>query len=173
MADKFAYGLTLTDIIEARSRIKNVVRKTPLEKSIPLSNEYGGDFWFKLENLQITGSFKLRGAANKILSLSQEELDAGIVCASAGNHEDCRHKYYCCTGEFTHTEHLADKKESQQSGKNRSQSAQKTVTFGFCILLDHRLYCQTECRADKSEGHDCVGNTSFYRILFVENPTMC
>lgn len=86
MADRFAYGLALTDIIEAHSRIKNVVRKTPLEKSLPLSNEYGGDFRFKLENLQITGSFKLRGAANKILSLSQEELDAGIVCASAGNH---------------------------------------------------------------------------------------
>jgi Threonine dehydratase len=86
MARKFAYDLSLTDIINAHNRISNIVRKTPLEKSISLSNEYKGDYWFKMENLQITGSFKLRGAANKILSLSQSELDAGLVCASAGNH---------------------------------------------------------------------------------------
>lgn len=86
MGRKYAYDLSLTDIIKAKNRIKNIVRRTPLEYSSSLSRECGGEHWLKLENLQRTGSFKLRGAANKVMSLSEEERQRGLVCASAGNH---------------------------------------------------------------------------------------
>lgn len=82
----FSYGLTLTDVINAYNRTKHIIRKTPLEYSYFLSDEVGAECWFKMENLQKTGSFKLRGAANNILSLSKEQLEKGLICASAGNH---------------------------------------------------------------------------------------
>ncbi|GIV70795.1 threonine/serine dehydratase [Caldilinea sp.] len=73
-------------ILEAGQRIRPYVRRTPLDESIALS-EMGGDRVFlKLENLQYTGSFKLRGATNKLLSLSPETLARGVVAASSGNH---------------------------------------------------------------------------------------
>jgi threonine dehydratase len=71
---------TLQDILAARARIAPFVRHTPLEFSRGLGA------YLKLENLQRTGSFKLRGALNRILSLSDEEKQRGVVAASAGNH---------------------------------------------------------------------------------------
>ena len=82
----FSYGLSLTDIINAHNRTKHIIRKTPLDYSYFLSEEIEAECWFKMENLQITGSFKLRGAANNILSLSKEQISKGLICASAGNH---------------------------------------------------------------------------------------
>jgi threonine dehydratase len=60
--------------------------RTPLIPSVALSNLTGGAVKLKLENMQPTGSFKIRGAANKSLSLSPEELSKGLVTASTGNH---------------------------------------------------------------------------------------
>ncbi|WP_018142753.1 threonine ammonia-lyase [Alloscardovia criceti] len=74
------------DLEAAAQRLKKVVRHTQLEPSKILSEMTGAKILLKPENLQRTGSFKLRGAYNKIASLSQEELDRGIVTASAGNH---------------------------------------------------------------------------------------
>ncbi|MBW2127697.1 MAG: pyridoxal-phosphate dependent enzyme, partial [Deltaproteobacteria bacterium] len=59
---------------------------TPLEYSRYLSEEIEGEVWLKLDSMQRTGSFKFRGALNKILSLSEEELDKGVVTASTGNY---------------------------------------------------------------------------------------
>ena len=78
--------MELTDIINARERIRSHIRDTPMEKSVFLGEACGGDVFLKLENLQFTNSFKVRGALNKILSLSQDEKDRGLVAASAGNH---------------------------------------------------------------------------------------
>jgi len=73
-------------ILDAAQRIRPYVRRTPLDESLVLS-EMGGDRVFlKLENLQYTGSFKLRGATNKLLSLAPEMLARGVVAASSGNH---------------------------------------------------------------------------------------
>uniref|UniRef100_A0A7C1FUQ7 threonine ammonia-lyase n=1 Tax=Caldilinea aerophila TaxID=133453 RepID=A0A7C1FUQ7_9CHLR len=73
-------------ILDAAQRIRPYVRRTPLDESLALS-EMGGDRVFlKLENLQYTGSFKLRGATNKLLSLAPEMLAHGVVAASSGNH---------------------------------------------------------------------------------------
>jgi len=71
---------------QAAQRMKPVLRPTPLMYSDFLSEEYGAQVWIKPENLQRTGAFKIRGAFNKIASLSPEERKRGIVTASAGNH---------------------------------------------------------------------------------------
>lgn len=71
---------------EAERRIRAFIRKTPLEYSPSLSRTGKGTVYLKLENLQISGSFKLRGALNKLLSLSEDEKKKGIITASSGNH---------------------------------------------------------------------------------------
>lgn len=78
--------MELKDFYAARSRIGNLIRETPLEFSPFLSQPCGGEVWLKLENQQLTGSFKARGALNKILQLSDDERARGIVTASSGNH---------------------------------------------------------------------------------------
>lgn len=74
------------EALTAENRIKTVVRETPLEYSYPLSRLSDSQVFLKLENLQITGSFKLRGAANFVLNLSKKDLDKGVVTVSSGNH---------------------------------------------------------------------------------------
>lgn len=71
---------------QAHSRIQPYVSETPLEHSPAFSQLSGAEVWLKLENLQHTGSFKVRGAMNKLLSLSPAQLAAGVVTASSGNH---------------------------------------------------------------------------------------
>jgi threonine dehydratase len=77
---------TLADIEEARQRISAVARETPVYGSETFSRIAGRDVWLKAENLQRTGAFKVRGAVNRIATLGDEERDAGVVAASAGNH---------------------------------------------------------------------------------------
>jgi threonine dehydratase len=74
------------EVPAAAARIADRVRTTPVERSRVLAGGDDGSVWLKLENLQLTGSFKLRGASNKILSLSDEERQQGVVAASSGNH---------------------------------------------------------------------------------------
>jgi threonine dehydratase len=73
-------------VAEAMERIRPHIRQTILDPSTYYSQRTGADVHFKCENLQYTGSFKARGALNKILSLSAEERARGIVTASTGNH---------------------------------------------------------------------------------------
>ncbi|HUS69872.1 MAG TPA: threonine/serine dehydratase [Anaerolineae bacterium] len=77
--------LGLKDILVARQNIGHLVRRTPLQHSFVLSERAGSDVWLKLENLQRTGSFKVRGAVNRIASLSAEERARGVVAPSSGN----------------------------------------------------------------------------------------
>jgi len=76
----------LREILLAEHRIRPFARETPLEHSLPLSSLTGADVHLKLENLQHTGSFKFRGAMNKVLSLASERRGRGVVAASTGNH---------------------------------------------------------------------------------------
>lgn len=78
--------VTLRDIYRARHRIAPVVRRTPLVPSPALTERVGASVALKLENLQETGSFKLRGATNKLLGLSPEERERGVIAVSTGNH---------------------------------------------------------------------------------------
>jgi threonine dehydratase len=77
---------SLSDIKEARSRLRGVARETPVYGSETLSRQVGRPVSLKAENLQRTGSFKVRGAVNKLATLSEGERRAGVVAASAGNH---------------------------------------------------------------------------------------
>lgn len=77
---------TLADVEDARKRLEGVARLTPMEGSRPLSEAVGGPVHLKCENLQRAGSFKIRGAYNRISRLSPEERARGVVAASAGNH---------------------------------------------------------------------------------------
>jgi len=71
---------------EAHGRIASDIRRTPIEYSEPLSRETGARVYIKWESDQITGSFKLRGALNKLRSLSDADRGRGVVSASTGNH---------------------------------------------------------------------------------------
>lgn len=78
--------LTIRDVLEARDRIAGLVARTPLEASQTLSRAADAEVFLKCENLQKTGSFKVRGALNRILQISDADRPRGVVAASAGNH---------------------------------------------------------------------------------------
>ena len=78
--------LTKADVLAAYKLLKPVVTQTPLQKDLYLSNKYGANIYLKREDLQKVRSFKLRGAYYAMSKLSREQLDQGVVCASAGNH---------------------------------------------------------------------------------------
>ena len=78
--------ISYKDITEAQNQIKPYINRRPLIFSSSLSIKLNSGIYFKPENLQLTGSFKIRGALNKILSLTAEEKKRGIITASSGNH---------------------------------------------------------------------------------------
>jgi threonine dehydratase len=78
--------LSVADVERAQARIAGRVRRTPLSESAALSRLAGCQVHLKLENLQFTGSFKERGAAARLLGLSEDEHARGVITASAGNH---------------------------------------------------------------------------------------
>ena len=77
---------TINDVKTAAQRIKPIAIETPLIESPYLNRLLGGRLFVKAENLQITGSFKLRGAANRIASMSVDEKERGVIARSSGNH---------------------------------------------------------------------------------------
>ena len=80
------FSVNLTDIEKARKLIQPHIRKTELDLSLSATKKFGNEVYFKFENEQLTGSFKIRGALNKILNLSADEKSRGVVASSAGNH---------------------------------------------------------------------------------------
>jgi len=78
--------ITLKHIFEARQRIASMALKTPSIYSDILSRRTGKEIYLKLESIQTTGSFKIRGAANTLLSLSAEQKERGVITFSTGNH---------------------------------------------------------------------------------------
>lgn len=83
---KMKHKVTIEEIIIAHQKLKDVVIKTPLQLNDVLSEKYKSNIYLKREDLQKVRSFKLRGAYYAIQSLSPEERERGVVCASAGNH---------------------------------------------------------------------------------------
>src|SRR5919197_5638228 len=77
---------TLADVQEARQRLSGIAEETPIYLSETFSRRVGREVRLKAENLQRTGAFKIRGAVNKLTTLSASEREAGVVAASAGNH---------------------------------------------------------------------------------------
>lgn len=78
--------ITIKEIIKAQKNIVPYINQTPLIYNDFFTNRFNSRIYFKPENLQLTGSFKIRGALNKILSLTDEEKQKGIITASSGNH---------------------------------------------------------------------------------------
>lgn len=78
--------VTLKDIQNAREVIKDIILETDILENVRLSEKTGARIFYKCENLQRTGSFKVRGACNKIASLTEEEKSHGVIASSAGNH---------------------------------------------------------------------------------------
>jgi threonine dehydratase len=78
--------LGLAEVQAARELLRGVILDTPVQGSRPLSERVGGEVWFKCENLQRAGSFKIRGAYTRISRLTADEASRGVVAASAGNH---------------------------------------------------------------------------------------
>jgi threonine dehydratase len=81
-----AETVTFRNILDADRRIKDIVTRTPTYHSMTFSKTVGAEVFMKLECFQPVGVFKIRGAANKICSLSPTELKKGLICASSGNH---------------------------------------------------------------------------------------
>ncbi len=79
-------NVTMRDVYSARQRIVSIARRTTLVRSPLLAERVGSSVYLKLECLQETGSFKIRGAANKILSLTEDEKERGVIAVSTGNH---------------------------------------------------------------------------------------
>ena len=86
MAQATTAGLGISAIEQARERISPFVKRTQLERSETLSRQLGTNVYLKYELFQKTGSFKPRGAFNKLLSLNDEEKQKGVVAVSGGNH---------------------------------------------------------------------------------------
>ena len=78
--------VTLEDVKKAQETIKDIVKETDILESTKLSSMTGANVYYKCENLQKTGSFKVRGACNKIANLTDEEKANGVIASSAGNH---------------------------------------------------------------------------------------
>ena len=79
--------ISMQDIMEARERIMDAAHETPMDKSSTFAEKAGVEsVAFKMENLQKTGAFKIRGAYNKISQLFEEEKERGVIAASSGNH---------------------------------------------------------------------------------------
>jgi threonine dehydratase len=79
-------SITLADIKSARKRLANTVARTPTILSESLTRSIGAPVWLKLENRQITGSFKLRGATNAVRLIAPDQARRGVVATSTGNH---------------------------------------------------------------------------------------
>jgi threonine dehydratase len=74
------------DVALAADAVVDVARETPVLPAKRLGRQVGGEIWLKLENLQVTGSFKVRGAVNRLSRMTPQERAAGVLAASAGNH---------------------------------------------------------------------------------------
>lgn len=79
-------NMILRHVYEARERIVDIAARTPLISSPWLSDQTGAAVYLKLENVQPTGAFKIRGAANKLQTLTKEERELGVITLSSGNH---------------------------------------------------------------------------------------
>lgn len=80
---------TLQDMLDAHERIKRYIRKTPIRTSDYLNELTGAELFFKCENFQEPGAFKVRGACNAVFGLSEEQAQKGVATHSSGNHASC------------------------------------------------------------------------------------
>ncbi|WP_291868757.1 threonine ammonia-lyase IlvA [Maribacter sp.] len=142
------YFPTIENIKKAADNIQQVVAITPLSSSLRLSKKYKANILLKREDLQRVRSYKIRGAFNKISSLSQEERTKGVVCASAGNH--AQGVAFACN-------HLGIKGTIYMPAVTPKQKVEQTKMFGedwVTVVLEGdtfddaykaaKIYCEKE-----------------------------
>ena len=100
--------VTLQSIQQAAERIRSSILVSPFTSSEKLSHQTGNTIFLKLENRQLTGAFKERGALNKILLLTPEEKSRGVIAASAGNHAQAVAYHATKRGIAAHDLHALD-----------------------------------------------------------------
>ena len=142
--------LTYQDILDARERIKGHVIRTPLLRIPALDAKLGCQVYLKPENFQHTGSFKLRGASNRLLALTSEEKKRGVVCASSGNHA----QGVACAAQRLGIDAVI----VMPSNCNPVKLA-GVKSFGASVILEGTLSSQRDAKADelvKKEGRTMV-----------------
>lgn len=143
-------SIQLTDIWQARNNIQHIIKKTPMDVSPLLSDMIGGEVFLKAECLQTTGSFKLRGAANKMMSLTEEQRQRGVVTASAGNHAQG----------VGYVSRLLGIDATIVIPENGSKTKiENTRRLGANVVLHGNLYDESEAKSyeiEKSEGKTYV-----------------
>lgn len=130
--------LSLTEIRQARDRIAADLVLTPCTPSEAFGEMFGGRAWFKFESLQRTGSFKERGALNRLLLLSEEERRAGVIAASAGNHAQ---------GVAYHATRLGIRSTIVMPERTPLVKVSNTEGFGARVILHGRTYDEAYTRA--------------------------
>ncbi|KHD89488.1 MAG: threonine dehydratase [Bdellovibrio sp. ArHS] len=134
--------VTFADIQKARELIKDVICSTELSHSVSASKLLNTEMYFKFENTQRTGSFKFRGAYNKISNLTSEEKARGVVASSAGNHAQG----------VAHSATLAGVKATIVMPENASISkAAATRAYGANVVLKGEIYDEAYEHAQKLE----------------------
>lgn len=128
MLQKVKERVKIEDILMAHTCMKDIVIKTPLQRDTVLSEKYDCDVYVKREDLQLIRSFKIRGAYNLIQSLPKEQLQNGVVCASAGNH--AQGVAYTCN--------LL--KIPSKIFMPTTTPKQKYHKFNFSVVISQRLY---------------------------------
>ncbi|HUS78748.1 MAG TPA: threonine/serine dehydratase [Patescibacteria group bacterium] len=150
--------MELRDIYLARGRIGKLVRRTPTEAAPFLGEICGGEVWLKLENQQITGSFKARGAFNKILKLTEEEKGRGIVTASAGNHAQ---------GVGRAAQMLGIKATIVVPGNTPMVKRRAIERYGVELIVHGDEYMEAERRAREMEAEEGMTFVSAYNDVDV------
>lgn len=133
-------ALSLDMIQDARSRIAGHVRRTPLMQAIALKQPIVDchDLWLKLDCLQVTGSFKARGAVNKLLSLPSQKLQHGVVTASGGNH-GLAVAYAAWKAQIPATIYLPHNTPARKADKLRQ--------WGATVILEGAVWDDANCAA--------------------------
>ncbi len=140
--------VTLQDIQAARERIRALVAQTPCPLSEPFSELCGARIFFKLENLQRTGSFKERGAANRLTRLTPEERLRGVVAASAGNHAQ---------GVAVSAQRLGIRATIVMPENTPLIKVQSTASFGAEVILHGQSYDDAFAEAQRlQQAHGYV-----------------
>lgn len=150
----FSGNLRITDVMMAKRRIQDYVRVTPLIRAEGLEKLFNGaEIWLKMENLQHTGSFKIRGVANKMLCMTLGERAHGVTAASSGNHAQAVSYMAAILGvkaKIVMPENAPDTKVAGargygaevvlygNTGEDRDKKCEELIhNYGYCLVHSH------------------------------------
>jgi threonine dehydratase len=159
--------------------LKKIVTKTPLQRSTHLSKKYDCNVFLKREDLQVVRSYKLRGAYNMMSSLPKEQLDRGVVCASAGNHAQgfafsCK-KLNAKGVVFMPTITPNQKvKQTQMHGDGNVEIKLVGDTFDDCAIYRKKIYGgQWHGLHSSFDDHRIIEGQGTVGVEILEDPELC